>query len=487
MPLKVYEDENREVLADCLVRGPAVEKPVIAGQLTYLIVDPPQGRGEADKKSRQARKKGQQAWKEAQFAYVTFESDDLVFGAWGTRSEADTFRIDFRPPQAGSFALNVDLLANVSTWPIHHRRNTTVDILPAADDGKNRVGKGEAVTWATPADQSGLSHYFSITSINRHAENSKLLQKPVKRCEGLPDTGGMWLKCASAHGLSHPEECMRWGYSFRPNHGSCFYENWTPRDLLAYATEASQPNQWILIVGTSRIRGLFLSAADHLLDGRRGEFEAAMGRCWGRMDVEIGNIRLTFRDFRSQDILSWPQEAGQHFQCHGDNQVTFDDNEYARNSSLFFQHIFDPARQPDGLTPTHLAFEYVEGQDPTLYRDLIFNALPSDWDGAATAVFFRPPRTGGMESPGLNDTHREEWVTAATETQDSNSSDHGGRTGGRPHVDIIDTLEIIRPWLRVSEVCTDSAMSHQSFFLEKIRSCPTSHLPTHPTVWRSTI
>ena len=146
MPLTVYEDEIREVLADCLVRGPAVEKPVIAGQLTYLIVDPPQGRGEADKKSRQARKKGRQAWKEAEFAYVTFESDELVFRAWSTRSEADNFRIDFTPPQAGAFVLSVDLLANVSTWPIHHRRSTTVDILPAADNGKKGLGKRKVMT-----------------------------------------------------------------------------------------------------------------------------------------------------------------------------------------------------------------------------------------------------------------------------------------------------------------------------------------------------
>jgi hypothetical protein len=161
LPLTVYEDKNLGVLADCLVRGPAVEKPVIAGQLTYLIVDPPQARGEADGKPRQASAEGQQAWKKAEFAYVTFESDELVFGGWGTRSQADTFRIDFRPPQAGTFAFTVDLLANVSTWPIHHRRNTTVDILPAADDGKKGVGKRKAMTSMMPADQSGLLHCLS--------------------------------------------------------------------------------------------------------------------------------------------------------------------------------------------------------------------------------------------------------------------------------------------------------------------------------------
>jgi len=270
----------------------------------------------------------------------------------------------------------------------------------------------------------------------------------VARCQGLPDARGLWYKCATARGLPHPEECLRWGYSFRPNNGSCFYENWTPRDLLTYATNASQPKQWILIVGTSRVRGLFLSAADHLLDGRRGEFAAAMGKCWGRMDVDMGNVRLTFQDFRGPGILPWPlHDDEKRFQCHGDKQTSYDDGEFARNSSHFLQNIFDPAQQPDGLTPTHLVFEYIEKQDPAMYRDVLFSALPPDWEGSATAIFFRSPISGNVESPGLNRTRREEWASVATVTA---TPDGAGRR--QVPVDLIDTLEIIRPWLRASEV-----------------------------------
>jgi hypothetical protein len=257
-----------------------------------------------------------------------------------------------------------------------------------------------------------------------------------------------------------PEECLRWGYSFRPNRGSCFYENWTPRDLLAYATDASQPKQWILIAGTSRIRGLFLSAADHLLDGRRGEFAATMGKCWGRMDVEMGNVRLTFQDMRAPGLLRWPLGEGRRFQCHDEKQTTYDDREYARNSTRFFQATFDPAQQHDGRTPTHLVFEYLEKQDPAMYRDVLFSALPAEWKGEATAIFFRSLLTGSMDSPALNRTQREEWAATATATTlngtaalDSALNYSSGKGAGRRlPVDFIDTLEIIRPWLRVSEV-----------------------------------
>ncbi len=275
------------------------------------------------------------------------------------------------------------------------------------------------------------------------------------RCSGgLPDARAFWFSCSTAPGLPHPEECLRWGYSFRPQNGRCYYENWTNRDLVAYATNKALPPQWIVVAGTSRLRGVFLSAADHLLAGRRGEFET-MSKCWGRMDVEVGNLRLTFQDFRAQDILGqWPiPEQERRFQCHNDKQASYDDSEYARNTTLFVERLFDPQKRQgkgkgkagdgdgDGdRVPTHLVFEYIERRKPELYRDIIFDAIPPDWRGAATGVFFRSVLAGGMESPPLDRDLREGWVGTAMEHR-SNVS-----------VSLVDTLEIIGPWLRLSEV-----------------------------------
>ena len=150
LPLTAYVGKNRRVLAGCAVRGPGVEKPAIVGQRTHLVITPPKGLG-ADGQPRKLSAEGQQAWDEAQFAYATFENDEGVFGAWGRRSNdsgVESFQIDFEPPQAGIFNLTVDLLSRLATWPIHHRRNTTVEVLPPptqdgkqANHGKARIGR----------------------------------------------------------------------------------------------------------------------------------------------------------------------------------------------------------------------------------------------------------------------------------------------------------------------------------------------------------
>ena len=414
LPLTAYTGSTRQTLADCVVRGPGVERPSTAGRRSYLIVKKPQGYDD-DGLPTELDEDGQQAWETAEYAYATFENDEAVFGAWSERlngAEDDSFRIEFWPTRPGTFKLSVDLLSHKAIWPIHHRRDMEVEVL-APDDENSPI----------------------------KADNSQ----PVTRCGGLPDARGVWYKCATAPGLPLPNECLRWGYAFRPNHGRCYYEAWTPRDLVAYATNSSLPKQWILVAGTSRLRGVFLSLADHLLEGQRGEFEA-ISKCWGRMDVEVGSLRLTFQDFRAQDIFGrWPipdaQRRLRRFQCHDDKQATYDDHEYAQNATAFVRNVFDPHRKGgDGRTPTHLVFEYIE-QDPALYRDLIFNAMPADWHGAATGVFFRSLVSGRtLEALPLDPDERAEWVETATE--------------GRPNVqvDLVDTFELIRPWLRMTEV-----------------------------------
>lgn len=415
LPLTAYRGSTRQTLADCVVRGPGVERPSKAGRRSYVIVKKPQGYDD-DGLPIELDEDGQHAWKTAEYAYATFENDEAVFGAWSERlngSEDDSFRIEFWPTRPGTFKLSVDLLSHRAIWPIHHRRDTEIEVL--APDDENSPIK---------------------TDNNR----------PVTRCGGLPDGRGVWYKCATAPGLPLPSECLRWGYTFRPNHGRCYYEAWTPRDLVAYATNSSLPKQWIVVAGTSRLRGVFLSLADHLLEGQRGEFEA-MSKCWGRMDVEVGSLRLTFQDFRAQDIFGrWPLSDAQRrlrrFQCHNDIQASYDDSEYARNATAFVRNVFDPRRKGgDGRAPTHLVFEYIEDQDPALYHDLIFNAMPADWRGAATGVFFRSLVTGRtLEALPLDPDERAEWIEAATE----------GRHNVQ--VDLIDTFELIRPWLRMTEV-----------------------------------
>jgi len=136
------------------------------------------------------------------------------------------------------------------------------------------------------------------------------------RCVGLPDAG-QWMKC-TAPGLSKAHESFfRWGYPFPPRDG-CYYDNWTPQELAVYASTPTTEKKWLLILGSSKIRGVFLSAVDHLVKGIGGQFEGIV-ICWGRMDVEVGHLRITYQDFRAPTRIPWPLPKDGLTECHGKN------------------------------------------------------------------------------------------------------------------------------------------------------------------------
>lgn len=135
-----YVGPTRQVLAECVVRGPGVEQPSTVGKRSYLIVAKPRGLDD-DGTPLVLDEDGQKAWEAAEYAYATFENDEGVFGAWSERLNGtvdDAFRIEFWPPRVGTYEVTVDLLSQDAMWPLRHRRHSTIQVLPA--EGKQQEG-----------------------------------------------------------------------------------------------------------------------------------------------------------------------------------------------------------------------------------------------------------------------------------------------------------------------------------------------------------
>jgi len=268
---------------------------------------------------------------------------------------------------------------------------------------------------------------------------------------------------------------------------SCYYENWRSEDLWQYATAmpafpdeeggqqqqqqqqrrlrrspfkskikqnerepaASPEKTWIVFAGTSRLRGAFLAAVDQLLGGKPGEF-AIINKCWGRMDVTLGNTRLTYQDFRALTLAPWPlrtPDEPRTFQCHDTKQAMLDGMEFYQNATQFITHIFKRrAKDAAFRQPTSFLFEKIRDAKEELYHDMLFQHLPRDWPGTAIAIFFRSmlsaTRTLGL--PMLTAEEKTAWTSAI----------------GWPTAEVIDTKEIILPWMRSAEHRTGRASHH---------------------------
>lgn len=101
---------------------------------------------------------------------------------------------------------------------------------------------------------------------------------------------GSWVSSALAspkHGV------LRDGWVFQPK--ECAYEAFSYDDLMALA--GLEEPTWLLALGNSILRGVFLTLVDMALaKGQKDAFPTSvLAKCWGFSDVRIGNLRLTYQ------------------------------------------------------------------------------------------------------------------------------------------------------------------------------------------------
>lgn len=101
---------------------------------------------------------------------------------------------------------------------------------------------------------------------------------------------GTWLSsniASESHGVTSS------GWVFQPK--GCVHDTFTRDDLLKLAD--LEDETWLLIMGNSVFRGLYLTLVDMAL--RKGQKDSLSGsaleKCWGYADLRIGNLRVTYQ------------------------------------------------------------------------------------------------------------------------------------------------------------------------------------------------
>lgn len=101
---------------------------------------------------------------------------------------------------------------------------------------------------------------------------------------------GSWVSsrfASEAHGVG------RNGWVFQPK--TCVYDTFTYDDLMLLAS--SEEETWLLVLGNSVQRGLFLTLVDLMLLPGQKQFlpSSVLQKCWGYADVRVGNLRVTYQ------------------------------------------------------------------------------------------------------------------------------------------------------------------------------------------------
>lgn len=101
---------------------------------------------------------------------------------------------------------------------------------------------------------------------------------------------GTWVssKLASAeHGVT------RNGWVFQPK--TCVHDTFTYDDIMLLAS--LEEETWLLVVGGSVQRGLFLTLVDMMLaaEQKMNLGKSVVQKCWGYADIRVGNLRVTYQ------------------------------------------------------------------------------------------------------------------------------------------------------------------------------------------------
>lgn len=117
---------------------------------------------------------------------------------------------------------------------------------------------------------------------------------------------GFWRKGSwiSANVASSQHGVLRNGWVYQPE--SCVYDTFSHEDLLGLA--AMDEPTWLLVLGGSVQRGVFLSLVDMVLvQGQKDELlHSEIQKCWGWSDVHYGNLRITYQVW----VFAGDHEAG---------------------------------------------------------------------------------------------------------------------------------------------------------------------------------
>ena len=175
-------------------------------------------------------------------------------------------------------------------------------------------------------------------------------------------------------------ESIRTGWSFIPSQEmGCKLETFSTELIQAVPEKKS-----ILVLGRSIERGILLSLVDMMLnmDEKKELSHSVINKCWGKMSVTKGNLKVTYQDFRVSELED-PNKP-RLIQCHND-KLARDGSSYLGNATLNWEGIFQ--QQPQQDWPSVIYLHTALGAPHGI--DLMFDAhvrsfvekLPSSWQG----------------------------------------------------------------------------------------------------------
>lgn len=151
------------------------------------------------------------------------------------------------------------------------------------------------------------------TNDNKDAQ-TVAIRMPPSTCNGVNGNGeGRWVRCD----LSGEQNCLRDGWRY-VNH-NCKFNIYTPDQILAAShpkfSSLSLSSPWIVVMGTSIIRGTLHTMLDYVGEGKVSAHhskpipdrlftgydrpgEGSTTKCWGWSDVQLGGLRMSYQDAR---------------------------------------------------------------------------------------------------------------------------------------------------------------------------------------------
>ncbi len=252
--------------------------------------------------------------------HFAMESSDTVIGSYSSQAHAmeNNFTFEYSTKFPGVFVISFDLILHAGGVALQAYRSGSVTV--------QRRDASQAAT-------------FTVASIA-----TKTIDTTSPPCiDNINHLGdGYWLKCSSVLYSSAFNDCNAWGYVFVPDGNMCGHHTWNHDELMVKSRAPEK--RWIVVVGCSIRRGVYFRAIGLLLGPEASRNMAVVDKCWGRIDVEVGNIKLTFVDFRGPVYGSWPpkNETFNAIECHG-NRVMSNEFEFQNNSVHFMKSLFaDP-------------------------------------------------------------------------------------------------------------------------------------------------
>ena len=214
-------------------------------------------------------------------------------------------------------------------------------------------------------------------SINEKERRAEADQLPS--CQTLPQTDLSWSEgnWVTRDLAGEKRGTLRSGWVLQPN--ECSIDIFTRQDL---ELAASSPTlKTIVIIGRSTERGVFSSLVDMLLkkDEKANLAASVVWKCWGFMELRLGNLRFIYQDFRIEEASMRKVKDKDHVNitCHNEKKVSSNNDFFGDAIGFFEETLFTDQYNPDVVLLI---------VTKSLQLQLLTKVIPPSWTGSFYAM-----------------------------------------------------------------------------------------------------